>query len=258
MIAAPCVYPGCRQPDGGDGAVLTSLVVCDGCRHKLDRLLTDLVLDYARLKRYFPKPVAKGGGGSGGQKSFGHPAEWASSTAQDIAAALNEAHDELAGILGPPWASAPPRTISEAARVNAAYRFFSTHFDALCRADMLPGNAALWQEAHTAVRRALGQTLMVKRLAAPCPTCGVAALVHIPPPRPRRGAPREDAFIQCRECRADFDADAYDGYTKEAVEIVKAEHTVLIDAAIYIYDTPRRDLAAAMTAYWFKLAGVTQ
>lgn len=255
MIAAPCVFPGCRQPDGGVGAVLTSMTVCEDCRHKLRRLLDDLVLDYARLKRYFPKPVRTGsGGGGGGQKSFGHPAEWASATAQDLAADLNTVHDDLAEQLGA--LPAPHPGIDEALRVNAAHRFFVANFNSLCLAELLPGQAVLWQEAHTSIRRALGQTVMVRRLAAPCPNCGVAALVEIPPPRPRRHGPRLDAFIQCRECRAEFDADAYDGYTKEAVEIVKAEHTVLIDAAVYIYDTPRRALAEAMTALWFRRVGL--
>lgn len=256
MIAALCVYPGCRRDDGATGAVITSLVVCEDCRHKLRRLLDDLCLDYARLKRYFPKPVSKGGGGSGGQKSFGHPAEWASSTAQDIAADMNIIHDALADELGA--LPAPHPGISEALRVNAAHRFLVANFNALCRSDLLPGQATLWQEAHAGVRRSLGQTMMRERLAAPCPGCGVAALVHIPPPRPRRNEPRQEAFIQCRECKADFDASAYDGYTREVVEIVKAEHTILIDAAVYIYDTPRRDMAAALTALWFQRAGVTQ
>lgn len=256
MIAALCVYPGCRRDDGATGAVITSMVVCENCRHKLRRLLDDLCLDYARLKRYFPKPVSKGGGGGGGQKSFGHPAEWASSTAQDIAADLNIIHDALADELGA--LPAPHPGISEALRVNAAHRFLVANFNALCRSDLLPGQATLWQEAHASIRRSLGQTMMVERLAAPCPGCGVAALVHVPPPRPRRNEPRQEAFIQCRECKSDFDASAYDGYTREVVEIVKAEHTILIDAAVYIYDTPRRDMAAALTAYWFQRAGVTQ
>lgn len=253
MKVAPCVYPSCSGDEGQP--VLTSLTVCDDCRHRLRRLLDDVALDYARLKRYMPKPAPSGtGGGGGGQKSFGHPAEWASSTAQDIARNLNEIHDDLADVLGA--TPAPHPGTDEAGQVARAHRFLVANFPALCTASVLDWAAVVWSESHTGVMRSLGMTRMVKRLAAPCPTCGVCAMVLIPAPRPRRGQPPQDAFIQCRECGADFDAAAYDGYTREVVQIVKAEHEILIDAAIYIYDTPKRDMAAAMAALWFQRAGL--
>ena len=187
---SPCRYPGCRDGDGNPR--LTQRTFCDRCENRYRKLIDWLVLDYVVLKRDMPAPTANPGAGSGHQsqksKTFGHPAEWASDTAGDIAAWLNWTEDHVRDVSGhePP----PHPGVREISRVRHAYLYLTTpaQFDTLCMFDAAEDVAIEVNDLHRKVRTALGYTRGVQSLPTPCPWCDTAALV------------RDVGQVECREC----------------------------------------------------------
>ncbi len=211
----PCQYPRCRDADGNPR--LTQATFCDSCQRRYRKLLDWIVLDYTLLRHDLPAPVRLEADGSDHaapkSKSFGHPAEWASIKAAEIADSLNWAEDGLRDLLGH---EPPPHPGSrEVGRVAHAYRYLTDQFAALCNYDAAADTAIELAELHHKVRRMLGYTRIVQLLPTPCPWCDTAALV------------RDVGSIECRECGKTVTETHYDWLAN-----------YLIDAIIDAYDTP--------------------
>lgn len=219
---APCVYPTCDDGSPGEyrSPRLTYNTICGSCRTRYARLLGWLVQDYVTL-RTFPTLVHASNDGSKRvspkAKSFGHPREEASDAAADLAQRLNWLEDDLRELNGDP-PPAHPRT-AEAHLVTSAYRYLTTHFDALCTHPAAADVAEHLLDHHARLRSLLGQTRLVQKLPAPCPTCDVAALT------------RSVGSIDCGNCGRHIDEDEYPFLT-----------LIMLDRMIDAYDT-RRDVA---------------
>jgi ribosomal protein L37AE/L43A len=207
----PCVYPGC---DAGEGQpALTTQVMCGRSRRRYRREVDWIVMDYVTLKMTMPAPVKRGGSiRSSNLRSYGHPAEWASDKAAEIAQALNWIEDGLRDHLG--YAPPPNPGVDHNRLVAHAYKLLTDKFDDLCTYPIAGDSATEIHDLHTDVRRLLGQTRFVQRLPTPCPACDTAALV------------RTVDQIACEECG----------------EVIKPEHydfmaTVILDELITAYDT---------------------
>lgn len=198
---SPCRFPGCRDHNGDP--VLTVDLFCSACRARYRTLLDRVVLDWVTLRSTLPTPARREGDGSKHtsqrSKSFGHPAEWASDTAREIADALNEAEDYLREALGH---APPPRHpgFRERNRVGHAYRYLTAQFDRLISNDdrAAVDTAVQLGDLHGKVRSVLGLSLRRQTLPTPCPWCDVAALV------------RSVGSISCTECGKVIEEQHYD------------------------------------------------
>jgi hypothetical protein len=204
------------------------------------------VLDYVNLKGNLPKPApkSKSGRGTPSRAGYGHPAEWASDTAAELAGALFWLADELADSL----AGDPPSMLGadESAGVNASYRYLLNNFDFLARHPMAEHAAAEMLELHKSVREGMGHTRMGERLPAPCPTCNLAALVRHAPQRPARGAPRQDPPpIRCANCAREISAALYDVLVSQRVADVAAARAAAIDDALELWSDGQGPACAA-------------
>lgn len=175
---SPCIHPTCD--DGTGNPALTTQTMCDRCRRHFRRELDWLVLDYVTIKATLPKPTAtqRVGGSSSGkpsQRSFGHPAEWASDRCTEVAGLLNDAEDQLRAARneGPALFVCP-----ESTKVASAHRYLTDRWDQFCTFDNADEFADAIHETHRVLRNALGQSRGGVKLPVPCPTCDVASLVQ--------------------------------------------------------------------------------
>lgn len=171
-----CVYPGCR--DIGGNPHLTRQVICTASRRHYRRVLDQLTLGYVQLRDQLPK----GQGVSDGtpvritSKEYGHPAEWASDLAREIADQLNEAHDGLAEHLS--REPAPHPGVREQGRVAAAYQFLTVNFGDLCVYPAAEDTAVALYDLDKKVRRGLGTSIPRRHLHVPCPKCELLTLTR--------------------------------------------------------------------------------
>lgn len=228
----------------------TDATICAGCTNRFHRLLEDVVEDFATVKAYMPKPAARPQAvqqqGSGG-KTFGHPAEWASVTAQEIAQTLRAHHESLAednrdaftgdGPLDshmrdvahrPP----PARTADEVVIVRAAHAYLTEHFDLLTTFHGAADVAAELLDLHRRTRTALGHTRLRERVHAPCPSCDMAALVRFP------GSP--GAPVECSNCGHQLPGARYGAYSHIMAAETAADIAASIDEQIRAYDCRAR------------------
>lgn len=197
MSIGPCQYPRCN--DGHGEPVLTTYGMCEDCQDRYARLLGWLRDDYVHLVTEFPKPASNGtpAGQAPAKLGYGHPAEWASNEAQELAALLTEVHNNLDETLG--RALPLHRTTGEALRVAEAIRVLSLNIPALCN---MPGAGDVADElnaAHGHIRRSLGQARLIHRLPTPCAKCGYRSLIR---------SPGQDS-IECQNCGKRYTADDY-------------------------------------------------
>lgn len=212
MPVAPCAYPGCD--DGEGNAALTTDVICTRSRRHYRKVLDWLTIDYVTVKTQMPKPAKRTAGAQRrAQREYGHPAEWASDMAREIAEVMNLIEDGLRDYRGD---EPPPnlRTAAEPRVVEHARRYFDVRFDDLCTYPAAADTAVELDDLHQKVRRALGQTRFAQRIPTPCPECDVAALV------------RTVDQIDCRSCGAQIPESHYEFFAN-----------VLIDEVIRAYDT---------------------
>lgn len=187
MTIRPCIYPGCDR-DNGDPA-LTAHGACEPCQHRYRRTIQNLVTYWAILHTTLPAPTAKPTpAAKKTRKSYGHPAEWASDTAADIAAKLNWTHDALAEHLHdtpPPHDHAPEHT-----RIRHAYRYLEPRIQQLVTMPGAQDAAEELAELHHKTRAALGQTRQrVWLKGVPCMACTTPALALI-----------DDDHVECGAC----------------------------------------------------------
>lgn len=172
----PCAFPNCKDLDGSPR--LTRYVICDACRGRFRRLIGWVLEDYIEMVALFPTPVVVGPKGrSAGTKEFGHPAEFASDVARDIAALLNSIEDDLRWELD--LGNAVPETVRENERVRAAADFLAARFDELCESNGAGRAASRLWDLHRSVRSALGRNERLTRLPTPCPECDMKMLVRV-------------------------------------------------------------------------------
>lgn len=174
MSVRPCVYPGCDR-DNGDPE-LTEHGMCDPCQRRYHTLLEWLVEDWAILHATMPTPVRRttGAKSDSGSKTYGHPREWASDTAADIAAKMYWTADALAEHCGD---RAPRHAIREAGTIRIAYRYLEPRIDQLATMPGAEDAAAELAELHRNIRAGLGKTRATTRLkGVPCIECNICAL----------------------------------------------------------------------------------
>lgn len=218
MTISPCIYPRCD--DGTGNPVLTTEGACRVCRHRYRRLINHLVLDWARLRTEMPAPTAQPDTTRRTQRRvYGHPAEWASDSAADIANKLNWTHDALADHLGdrPP----PHPGTTERGRIQAAYTYLEPRIHQLVTIDSAADIATELAELHHRIRANLGYTRLYQRLpGVPCLNCSTMALVLI-----------DNDTIECGECGETIRHELFGLIARHAVDS-------LIDRYDAEHDTP--------------------
>lgn len=216
----PCLYPGCRDVDGNPR--LTRDVICLPSRRHYWTIIDRLVLHYVLIRRDLPAPTPPPGERvmRVQTREYGHPREWASDTAREIADQLSEAHDGLAEYLshdGPPW-----QGHDEARRVVISHHYLTAWFDYLC---VMPGAGDTAEALHDLdrqVRSGLGKTDPRRFLPVPCPNqeCGLLGLV-----RTIDGGTGEDR-VDCHGCGEVIPAERYSWWTRTLLdEMITANDT---------------------------------
>ena len=173
MGISPCKYPGCRDSNGEP--YLTSLGMCEPCQRRFARLLGWLVMDWVNITTEMPTPARRAREIlADPTRVYGHPAEWASDTAAEIATVLNGTHDTLADLLGdtPP----PHPGIAERLRVRSAWCYLECRIPQLAAADFGGDMAEEMKDLHGKIRSSLGLTRPRKLLPTPCPSCELRTL----------------------------------------------------------------------------------
>lgn len=185
---SPCIYPKCDRDNGNPE--LTKLGACEPCQRRYQHCLQDLVNAWTILRTTFPQPTKSNTQIRHNKKtSFGHPAEWASDTASEIASKLNWTHDALADHLnGPP---PPHEHAREATRIRAAWKYLQPRIQQLC---LMPGAkdaAEELAELRGKTKTMLGQTRARTWLkGVPCMACNTTTLVLI-----------DDDHVECDACQ---------------------------------------------------------
>lgn len=176
----------------------------------LRRTLYWLALDYLDLAANLPSAGAQSvrrweQGRHSNVRDYGHPAEWASNKAAEIADMMTSWHDYLAEHRGETlprkklmrkdaegtdiWAWA----VNEKERVVAAWKYLEPRCEQLAG---LVDHDALKElpDLHHGIRRALGANLPKYTLPVPCPSteCGLRTLVRV------QGIGQD--FISCDAC----------------------------------------------------------
>jgi hypothetical protein len=213
---SPCVMPGCRDSDGNPR--LTRDTICDSSRRHYVRVLDQIVLSYVLIRRDMPAPAAPPGEKVMRivAKVYGHPAEWASDIARDIADILNATHDDLADHLS---RQPPPHPLSrELGRVSAAHQFLTANFPQLCTYPAAADTAEAMHDLWRRLRSGLGYTDPRRFLPVPCPqpSCGLLGLVRT---LDEDGTDRVD----CHACGEIIPSDRYSWWTRTLLDETLAE-----------------------------------
>lgn len=197
-----CAHPDCTRDRGNPAP--TPLGICEPCQRRVQRRLNQLAADWLLLHHMLPEPLKGDKTRTAKHRDYGHPAEWASDMAADIATALNDVHDNLAETRNetPP----PPPTSSEKTRIKAAYRYLAARIPALCQTDYAADTINDWNRLHTKVRHHLGQTRPRIAMAAPCPECNMRTLI-------RNIDVRQD-WVECGTCQLVITEDLYRFYAQ--------------------------------------------
>lgn len=171
----PCRYPECKGFNGEPE--ITSLGVCERCQKRMERLITWLIEDYVHLTTALPSPMRRQSGvRSKSDPRRGHPAEFASIAAAEIATLLNNAHRALSEHLGE--ASAPDPQTGEKTRIRAAWAYLAYRIDRLARLDNIGEIIDAMAKQHNMVRSRLGLSPQRRILPTPCPSCSLRTLFH--------------------------------------------------------------------------------
>lgn len=217
---SPCVFPTCRATDGNPR--LTRDVMCSGCRRFYARVLDRIVWNYVTIKTSLPRGMASEDGTAVRvpSREYGHPAEKASDTAREIAHELNETHDGLAEYVGSP---PPPHPGSrEAGRVQAAHRFLTVRFDALCTWPAAGDTAEALLELDRVARQILGLTRITKHVHVPCPECDLLTLV-------RDMSAAADQSVSCKNCGHHIPEEHFGAWARMALDEMVGEITLTKD-----------------------------
>jgi hypothetical protein len=146
--------------------------------------------DWELLRANLPKPVAQENGRRQTWREYGHPAEWASDKARQIADLLNSWHDLLAEHRNEH--RPPPATAAEETRVRKAWQYLEPRIEQLVEL-VEPESLREIADLHREIRTALGYNTPKKYLPFPCPSieCGEMTLTE----------PERTELIYCESCR---------------------------------------------------------
>ncbi|WP_159850247.1 hypothetical protein [Nocardia sp. CY41] len=209
MAIAPCQHPDCRDVDGNPR--LTHDGICEGCQRRTARLLSRLVTDWVHLHVDMPTPPRrKRAERTSRTREYGHPAEWASVTAAQIARALNEIHADLTALRGETLA--PDVWASELVRVRAAWTYLEPRTAELAALPDIRDRIVELRDLHGQIRSRLGLTKPRQILPAPCPACELRTLL-------RTIEPHNDQ-IQCGNCGHLIQNDHYEFYTRVILDTI--------------------------------------
>lgn len=208
MGISPCKYPKCADIHGDPQ--LTSLGMCEPCQRRFARLLGWLVMDWVNIATTLPTPARRAQERRVTQVVYGHPAEWASDTAAEIGAILNESHDSLAEHLGetPP----PHPGITEHLRVRAAWDYLECRIPQLAASDFAGDVAVDMRDLHGKVRSQLGLTRPRQLLPTPCPACELRTLY--------RSIDIRFDSIDCGHCGHVIREEHYPFYTRMVLDTI--------------------------------------
>lgn len=170
----PCIHPTCRDEDGN--ARLTQDVMCYRCRSHYRRQLGWLIEDFVLVKSAMLHPEKlEGLDIHGSSESYGHPAEWASTMADEISKLLYDAEDSLRSHLE----DIPAAFVTtEARKVNNAQTYISPRFDQFCTFPDAEIFAVSIVDLHNEIFGAMGRNRRARTLPMPCPTCDAVSLVQ--------------------------------------------------------------------------------
>jgi len=221
LSISPCQYPGCKQDQGNPA--LTTHTFCDHCASWFKRTLRWVLEDYTTLKTTLPRPFTTATGGRGGSKEgYGHPREWASTLAQDIALWAGEVTNNLLTDNGHPTYY----YATELSAIRTATNLWPHWWDHMAdHWTQAPTVAEEARDFHRQARAGLGHTRMVTPLTAPCPRCDLHSLVTV----------QGSETITCEYCgyaAAEID---YKGVALETLAGVVREHYKTIDQLIEDY-----------------------
>jgi hypothetical protein len=184
--------------------------MCKHCQRRFARLLGWLVMDWVHLATALPTPSAGGRQEvRTSQKVYGHPAEWASDTAADIAAVLNATHDALADHLGHRSAPTSP---GEVFRVRAAWDFLECRIPELALYSGGEDAAIEMRDLHGKIRSRLGLTRPRQLLPTPCPACDLRTLF--------RSIDAYNDSIECGACGHIIREEHYPFYTRLVLDTI--------------------------------------
>lgn len=209
MSIAPCAHPRCD--DGHGEPRLTGFGMCEPCRNRLRKSLAWLVMDWVHLSQDLPSPVIVSiGDQRTTQKVYGHPSEWASDTAAEIASVLNEVHDGLADHLGetPP----PHPGVAEVVKVRAAWTYLECRIPQLADSPAGADTVIEFADLHLQVRKALGHHQPRHALPIPCPQCDLKTVYRT------SGAGVEQ--IMCEACGWSTGGGNYAHYTHALLDAI--------------------------------------
>lgn len=171
----------------------------------LRRTLYWLALDWINLTTTLPTPPKREQMRRSNTREYGHPAEWASDTAADIADKFTSWHDYLAEergekrpiigaiVGGRTFRSRVEKNQDERRRVVAAWKYLEPRCEQLVQMVDYEDLREL-PELHHRVRSTLGHFMPKYTLPIPCPNeeCGLRTLVRV------QGVGQD--FISCDSC----------------------------------------------------------
>ena len=206
QLLAACIYPNCRGTD--DQPRWTTVGMCPGHLLRYAALLDWLVIDYVTLRTWYPSPAQRDAGARRGKpQSFGHPAEWASDHAANIAGILNETEHDLREWLD--MGAAVHQGHSEARRVQLAYLYTKPRVDVLATYPGASAKIVELDELHHHYRRAMGYTRKIQYLPCPCPSCDLRSLAM------RFG---DEESISCGSCGRIISQAEYSLFTRIVID----------------------------------------
>jgi len=143
--------------------------------NKLRDILYALALDWYQLHTQLPTPPHHATTRRTPTRTYGHPAEWASNKAAEIAAILHSWHDLLAEHRH----ETPPPGGSEQTRVVAAWRYLEPRCEHLTQL-VTEDDLKELPDLHHQIRNTLGYTQPRYTLPVPCPApdCGLRTLTR--------------------------------------------------------------------------------
>lgn len=136
-----------------------------------------LALDWVHLHQHLPKPIQGAITRLPSYRNYGHPREWASDKAAQIAEVLHDWHDLMAQHRGERKPPAP--STAEQTRVVKAWQYLEPRIEQLCTL-VEPEALAEIRTIHHSIRAALGANNPKQLLPIPCPSdeCGLRTLTR--------------------------------------------------------------------------------
>ena len=136
-----------------------------------------LAWDWVQLRWRLPKPVQQENGRRSAYREYGHPAEWASDKAAQIAALFHSWHEMLADERNetPP----PPTRVAEVIQVSKAWTYLEPRIEQLVKL-VEPEAFRELVDLHHQIGNALGYGNPKQVLPIPCPDerCGLRTLTR--------------------------------------------------------------------------------